>query len=180
MPRSLAAGHRRVTIMTTKPADMKAPTKTELDAGIFASCRILAEGFTLGPGSSETVDEGTLCDETTPKVMTNGTWDDGSITAFRYFDSAKPGSAESGSGTGDDIGDAVFQALKVRGTTLYIADRFTGKKATDAYEAGDEVRVFEVQTDAWNQGESTGYIKAVVPLVVQSGELNAVVGPVTP
>ena len=174
MPRSLASGRRRVSILATAPANLAAPTKTELDAGIMASCRILASGYTMGPGSSDTVEEATLCDEQTPKVPTNATWEDGSITAFRYFDAQ--GVAETGAAGPDGaVGDAVFQALKNRGTTLWIYDRFTSKKATEAWEAGDEARGFEVVTDSWNTGESEGWIKAIVPLLVQRGEINAVV-----
>ena len=172
MPRSLAAGHRRVTILTTKPANLAAPTLTELSAGLHASCRILADGYSLGPGQSDTVTEASLCDEIAPKVMTNGTWGDGQITVFRYWDSTNPGKSET-TGTGDEIGDAVFQAVKVRGANVWIVDRFTGKKATDAWAADDECRVFAVQPDAWNEGEATGYIKAVVPLIVNGGEINA-------
>lgn len=182
MPRSLAAGRRRVTIMTTKPADLAAPTLAELNAGLHASCRILASDYNLNAGGSETVEEGSLCDEITPKVMTNGTWDDGSVTVFRYWDDTNPGTAEA-TGVGDEIGDAVFQALKVRGATLWIADRFTGKKSIDAWAADDECRVFEVQPDAWTQSDSEGYIKSAIPLVVNAGEINATVtagGPVSP
>lgn len=178
MPRSLATGHRRVAILTTKPADMKAPTVTELDAGLHASCRIVAANYTLGPGDSETISEGSLCDEVVPEVPTNATFEKGELGVFRYWDAAKPGTHEvTGAGSGDDaIGDAVFQALKARGTTLWIVDRLTGKKATDPWEAGDEVRVFEVITDAPREGEMEGYIKALVPLFIQGGtELDALV-----
>ena len=174
MPRSLASGRRRVSILSVAPADLAKPTKAELDAGIMASCRILASGYTMGPGTSDTVDEATLCDEQTPKTPTNATWEDGEMTIFRYFDAQ--GKAETGAaGTPADIGDRVFQAMKIRGTTLWVYDRFTSKKATEEWAEGDECRGFEVVTDAWNTGENEGWIKAVVPMLVQKGEINAVV-----
>ena len=42
MPRSLADGHIKFTILLTKPANPAQPTAAELAAGIDASCNILS------------------------------------------------------------------------------------------------------------------------------------------
>ena len=63
MPRVLADGKTKFTILTTAPANPAAPTAAELNAGIDLSCKVLSEGFEFGPTDSETVDEAALCDE---------------------------------------------------------------------------------------------------------------------
>ena len=68
--------------------------------------------------------------------------------------------------------DALFQAMKVRGTRLWIAERNTSKMSADAWEAGDEVSVFEVTTDSWQATDAAGYIKAKIPMQAAAFELN--------
>ena len=51
MPRSLADGHIRLAILNTQPAIPEHPTKAELDAGVDASCAILASDFQCGEHS---------------------------------------------------------------------------------------------------------------------------------
>lgn len=174
MPRSLATGHRKVTILSVAPASFASPTIAELTAGIEASCRITADGYQMNPGGSETISEGTLCDEITPKVPTNATFDDGRIVSFRYF--GPTGAAETGvQDTEAGIGDALYQALRVKGTRLWAVDRLTSRKSVDPWLPADECRVFEFITDPTKQMELTGYIKAETPLLVQKGELNGTV-----
>lgn len=162
MPRSLAEGHKKVSIMAVKPANLAAPTVAELNAGIDASCRILESDFKLGPAGSDTVDEKSLCDIGTSETPTNQKFE-GMLTVFRYFSAGKAEVA----GTGGVVGDALFQALKVLGTEVYIAVRETSKLATDAWAATDEVDVFHVFTDAPQRGDGTGFIKRMIPLFVQ-------------
>lgn len=172
MPRSLATGKRKVTLLSTKPANLKAPTVAELEDGIDASCRIVAGAFTLAPTASETVSEGSLCDTSIPEVFTTAKAE-GSFTIFRYFND---GQAETAlQDTEDGVGDSVYQALKTRGTRLWIATRFTDKKSTEAWEAGDEVSVFEVTTDYPRAAEAEGYIKAEVTLSVGTFEVDGTV-----
>ncbi len=59
--KSLADGKTKVTILPTRPADPKAITLTELEAGIEASCAILTSDYNVGAATSESVDEKALC-----------------------------------------------------------------------------------------------------------------------
>ena len=160
MPRSLADGHTKFTILTTKPANPAAPTVTELEAGIDASCRILQSDFSWSAADSDTVDEKALCVTGNAQSLGASNWE-GSITPFRYFDPT---------GKADATEDAVFAAIKVKGTTLWCYARETSKLATEAWAADDEIYLGgEVTTDTPKKPESTGYIKRPTRLVFQEG-----------
>lgn len=164
---SLADGRIKLSIMSVKPADPYAPTITELTAGIDAAMRILSSDFRLGPVASDTVNEKPVGAEGNVSVLTTSNFE-ANLTPFRYFDAT--GAAEVGSG--GEVGDAVFQAMKTKGSRLWIAKRFTSKKSTAAWAAGDEVEVYEIVTDNAADAEATGYIKKLVPVSVQDAWLN--------
>ena len=170
MPLSLADGRIKLSIMSTKPADPYAPTVAELTSGIDAAMRVLSSDFKLGPVASDTVDEKPVGAEGNKKVLTTSNFE-ANLTPFRYFDAT--GKAETGAG--GEIGDAVFQALKVKGSRVWVAKRFTSKKSTDAWAASDEVEVYELVTDNAADAEATGYIKKHVPVSVEDAWLNGVV-----
>ena len=148
-----------------------APTITELEAGIDASCRINSADYNVTPAASETVEEKELCVEGNAVAFgpSNGTVE---FTPFRYFD--ETGAPETG-GVEGEIGDAVFQATKEKGTRMWIYHRETSKKATDAWEEGDEVDGFEFITDNPQQVDRTGYVKRKVVGAYQNMWLNATV-----
>lgn len=167
MPKSLADGRKKVSIMSVMPVDGFAPKVTELAAGIDAAPKILSSGFKLGATASETVDEKPLSVEGNVKVFTTSNYE-GEVQPFREFDATNGGKF-------DTVGDVVYQALKTKGTRLWIAVRFTAKKSTEAWAALDEVSVYEVTTDNPTDAEATGYIKKVVPLSVERAWENGAV-----
>lgn len=139
MPRSLADGRTKFTILTTKPVNPAAPTATELNAGIDASCNILASDFNFGAAASDKVNEAALCTDTNANTSTRGN-NVASFTLFRYFD--EDGASEP------TEGDDAFQAVKVKGATLYAYARRTSKKSTEPWEASDEIyHAAEISTD---------------------------------
>lgn len=174
MPTSLADGKTKLAILATKPADPKAPTITELEAGIEASCRILSNDYNVGPTSSETIDEKPLCVEGNVQVPGPSNYT-AEFSAFRYFDELTGKAEEGGAGTGDEaeIGDAVFQAVKQKGTRLWLVERETSLESTKPWTEGDEVSVYEVLTDnPQKPGDSGGYIKRRIVTLVQDAWLN--------
>lgn len=173
MPKSLADGHTKVAILSAKPADPMHPTVAELTAGIDASCRINSADYNVTPTASETVEEKELCVEGAAVAFgpSNATIE---FTPFRYFTS--DGSAEETEA--DEIGDAVFQATKTKGTRLWIYQRETSKKSTDDWEVGDEVDGFEFITDNPQQVDRTGFVKRKVTGAFQDLWVNGEVGPV--
>lgn len=166
--RSLAAGHTKIAIFATKPGATDTlmaaiPIATITGTGVLdAAPRILASDFKLGADDDDTVNEPALSEETAADVPTHGKLS-GMITAFRYFSSL--GVPEVGSG--GDLGDAVFQAIKTKGTTLWIARRDTSKLSGDSWATGDPYEIYEVITGTPQQTPLEGYIKNPVKLFPQ-------------
>lgn len=157
MPKTLAEGKNRVAILLEKPADVKAPTVDELNKGLHASCNILASDYNVGFSASETVDEPALCDSgnTVTFGKDNATIE---LTIFRYID-PETGKPDPGANpTGEDHGDAVFQALKEKGTRFWVVQR-EGAEFDVPWAAGDDVEVFEATCDRWQHVDRTGWQK---------------------
>ena len=162
MPKSLADGHTKFTILITEPADPANPTVTELNAGIDASCNILASDFTWGAADSDKVAEKALCATNNANSIGASNFTAG-ITPFRYFDAT--------TGAPDPAADEVFAATKAKGTELWGYARKTGKKSTDPWLAADEIYLgAKVITDEPQPpSDQGGYIKFRVPMEVQEG-----------
>lgn len=168
---SLATGHTKYSVMSALPADPAAATLTELQAGIDAACRITADS-TLGATDDNTINDPALCDTVAADVPTTSKYD-GTFNIFRYFD---PTTKNPETGVGAEIGDGLFEAMKVLGTTLYIAKRQTLKLSTEAWAAEDPYELFQVTTGTPQDGTGDGYIKKTVKLYVQrhwDGEATA-------
>lgn len=162
MPKSLADGHVKFTLLLTKPVDPAAPTATELNAGIDMECNVLNSDFAFGPTDSDKIAEKALCDLSNKNAIGASNYTAG-FTVFRKFDSA--------TGAVDDTEDEAFQAVKVKGTTVWGYVRKTGKVATLPWAAGDEIwNGQEILTDTpQSPSDAGGYIKARVPAESQAG-----------
>jgi hypothetical protein len=162
MPKSLADGHKKLTILTTEPANPAAPTATELNAGIDVSCDVLASDFTWSAGDSDKFAEAALCETSNANSLGRDNFTAG-ITLFRAFDATTGAVA-----TAEEVG---YQALKVKGTTAWGYLRENGKDATDAWATGDEIDLgLRVLTDRPQMpGNGGGYIKRRIPLEPQAG-----------
>ena len=167
MPMALADARIRLAVLPVKPADPEAPTVAELTAGIDASCRLLQSDYRLSATGSDTVPDRLLCSE--GNAVTYGASNyEATVTPFRFFDPA--------TGQTSATEDEVYQTFRVKGTKLWLVERFTGKKYDEPWAAGDEVKVFEVVTDnPQAPSDLAGYIKNVVPLGVQRAWLDATV-----
>ena len=163
MPRSLADGRTKFVILTSKPADPTSPTATELNAGIDASCNILSSDFSFGAAASDKVNEGALCEDTNAQTSGRSNFVTG-FTVFRYFDAS---TGESDSAGGDDV----FQAVKVKGTTLWAYARRTSKKSSEVFADGDELYLgAEIVTDNLTPpSDMGGWIKWRQDADVQAG-----------
>lgn len=165
MPKSLADGHVKIAVLTTKPANIFAPTVAELSAGINAACRILASDWTWSAADSDKVNEKAVCDVNNVNALGASNFSTG-MTIFRYFN--------AGTGLADPVEDSLFTAVKVKGTTLWIYARETGKLETAGWASGDEISLGgEVITDeVQNPQNAGGYIKRRVPMEPQSMRTN--------
>ena len=165
MPRSLADGHIKFTILTTAPADPDNPTAAELNAGIDASCNILSSDFQWGATDSDKVAEKALCTVNNANALGASNFQ-GGLTPFRYFDATTKNAHTTE--------DEVFQALKVKGTTFWGYARNTAKLSTEAWAADDEIYLgAEAITDTPQlPSDRGGFIKYRVPLEIQQGWPN--------
>lgn len=175
MPLSLADGKTKLAVLSAKPADTSAPTVAELEAGIDASCRILSSDYSVGPQASETVDEKPLCVEGNVQALGPSNYS-AEFTVFRYFDET---GAPEVDGVEGEIGDALYQAVKSKGSRLWLVERETSRKSTDAWAVEDEVSVYEILIDnPQKPGDQGGYIKKHIVGLVQDAWLDGEVGPV--
>lgn len=165
--KSLAEGHRRVAILTVPPSNPFAPSTTELNNGIYASGLIVASDWTFGLTDSDKVAEKALADVNNVNAL-GASNAQCAFTLFRWFDSV--------TGLVDPTADALFTACKVKGSTLYVYERESGKLSSAAFASTDELLGMQVLTDSWQKaGDNGGYIKRRVPCEPQALYQNAAV-----
>lgn len=152
--RMLSRGRTKVAVLTTKPANPAAPTATELNAGINASPFIPSSMWNWTVGDPTTEDDTPLSSEADQEVPVADTYDL-SFGVYRGFAAA---------GGFDATEDALFQAVKERGTTLWIYARKTDKLESETWEAADEIYLGGEVTTSSPKDVEGGYIKAEVPL----------------
>lgn len=130
MPRSLADGKTKFSILVEKPVNPAAPTVTELNAGIDASCNVLGSDFTFGAAASDKINEAALCTSDNANTPTRSN-NQSAFTFFRYFD-------DTGASAPTE-GDDAFQAMKLKGVTVWAYARRTTKASGEDWEAADEI-----------------------------------------
>lgn len=167
MPRVLAEGRTKFTILTTAPANPAAPTAAELSAGIDASCKVAKNGFSWTMADSETVDDSELCvsDNAVAPGKDNASL---SFVVYRYYLNA---------GGVDTANDTLFAAVKTKGTTLWGYARATEKLATAAWAATDAIYLGAEFWVDWPQYDQSGggWQKFTVPCKANKTYPNIVV-----
>lgn len=165
MPKSLADGKLKFSILTQKPANPDAPTAAELNAGIDASCAILNSDFAWSAADSDKIAEKALCAEGNANAIGASNYSTG-ITLWRYFDDTTKNAHATE--------DAAYAAAEEKGTTLWCYARQTAKKSTDLWAEDDEIYLGgEVITDSPQQpSDMGGYTKRRVPLEMQTAYEN--------
>lgn len=158
--KTLADGHIKLAVLTTSPANPAAPTVTELNAGIDASSKVLISDFVWGATDSDKVAERALTDINNVNAIAASNFQAG-ISIWRYFNAA--------TGVADPTDDALWTAVKTKGTTLWLYARQTGKLATAAWASADEIYLGgSVVTDNPQlPGDAGGFIKRRIPLEPQ-------------
>lgn len=173
MPRSLADARKRIAILPTKPADPEKPTKAELDAGLHASCRIVASTYNVGAQPSETIDEKAVCEEGNVQALSTSNYT-AEFDIFRYFDEVT-GLPETGTeGSDENIGDQLYQMLKTKGTTVWLYERETGKKSLEPFTTGEPLEGYELLIDNPQKPQDQGgFIKRRIVGLPQKAWLDA-------
>lgn len=160
MPKSLAEAHVKIAVLTTPPANLAAPTVAELNAGIQAASRILWSDWTWTATDSDKVNDRAVSDPNNVNALSGSNFSTG-MTIFRFFN--------AGTGVADPVEDSLWTACRVKGTTLYIYERQTGKLETAPWASADEISLGgSVLTDLPQKpSEMGGYIKRRIPLEPQ-------------
>lgn len=153
MPRVLADGRRKFTILTIKPANPEAPTVTELNAGIHLEAKVMSSDFEWNATGSDKVTEPSLADDIKANSLGQGNYSVG-FSLWRYYLTA---------GGVDPAEDAAFVAVQDKGTTLWGYDRISEKPATDAWAADDPIHLGGEFTVDTPQAMKDGWTKFRVP-----------------
>lgn len=167
MPRVLADGKTKFTILTTEPADPESPTAAELNAGIDMSCKILSSDFNWSATDSDKISEPALCDDANANSLGKSNYT-AVFTLWRYYLDA---------GGVDTAADAGFAAVQEKGTTLWGYARRTDKKSTETWAAADPIYLgaeFTVDTPQV-PSDSGGWLKWRIPAEIQRGWDNIAV-----
>lgn len=155
MPKSLADGKIKLTLLTEPPADPANPTATELNAGIDIQCNILKSDFRLSATASDTVADTELCADGNAVVFGASNYE-GTMTVFRYFDET---------GAVDPAADTAFAAAREKGTPLHLAMRENGRKHDVDWTSAEEGEYWHVISDEPQMpSDRGGYIKRTIPL----------------
>ena len=150
-------GKWKATLLTTAPANEAQPTPAELNAGIEISCHVLDSDKNWTNTDSSTFDEKPACAK-------------GQVLAFgpSNFDLALTFLREYLVGGGPDIAgeDAGYQAVKTKGSEVWIYARETDKDSLAAWAAGDELYLGgRVQSDTPARVNNEGNIKRRIKFI---------------
>jgi hypothetical protein len=163
MTRSLADGHTKFTILLAEPADPANPLPSELNAltAIDASCAVTYANFQWDFADSDRIDDRELCASNNAQVLgaENLVAD---FTVFREWDDTTLQAHATA--------DALFQALKERGTVFWGYRRTTAKEYDEPWAAGDEFIGIKSLTDnPQDPSDAGGFIKKRIPQLPQRG-----------
>lgn len=155
--RTLANGRKKWMILTTKPTDPTAMAVADLASGINVGDRATLAGTFLRAAASNTVDSTHFNSESASVALTEDNWT-GQIEPYEYLDTA--------TSLPDAVDNAVHDAVGTKGTILYIWERRGPKEGVEP-AIGDPYKLFEALTDRPQEPAESGYIRDVVPLMVQ-------------
>jgi len=157
--KSAADGKKKFTLLLTKPASLK-PTAAELNAGKDISCMVLDSDANWTNTASDRFNEKPACTTGNSQALGAANYDT-ALTFLREYLAA---------GGIDTAGlDAGYQAVKVRGTTVWIYLRESDKPSTAAWAVGDEIHLGgEVVSDAPMRVNNDGNIKRRIEFLPQN------------
>lgn len=162
MPKTISDERVALRVLPVAPADPKAITVEEWDAGIPVECRIM--DYRLSATASDTVPSGELCEGNNAQAPGRSNYE-GNITLLRYL---------TGAGLSDAANDIAWTTFKEKGTTLHLADREGPEHDADG-AAGQEYSYYEVITDnPTKPTERSGFIRREQVLLVQRAAENKV------
>ena len=164
--KTLADARTKVTMLTTVPANLNAITVTALAAGVDVSCLLAKSGTRFSATASDTTTDPALCEESNSPVLGASNYE--AAVAVYWLLDALDGAYASAD-------NAAYEALKAKGSRVVFVLR-EGPAYTDAWAAADVYDAFEVISDnPQKPTETSGYVKRVIPLLVQDAALDKAV-----
>jgi hypothetical protein len=156
-----ADGKKKFTLLTVAPAAADGiPTVSELNAGEDISCSVLDSDANWTHAASDRFNEKPACTKGNSMALGAANFDT-ALTFLREF--LEAGGADE---AGLDVG---YQAVKVRGTTVWIYLRESDKDSTEDWSTGDIIDLGgEVVSDAPMRVNNDGNIKRRVEFLPQN------------
>jgi hypothetical protein len=154
-----ADGKKKFTLLLTKPAGAT-PTAAELNAGKDISCAVLDSDANWTNTASDRFNEKPACTTGNSQALGAANYDT-ALTFLREY--------LVGGGIDSAALDSGYQAVKTRGTTVWIYLRETDKLSTAPWAIGDEIHLGgEVVSDAPTRVNNDGNIKRRIEFLPQN------------
>lgn len=153
-----ADGKKKFTLLLTKPAGA-IPTALELNAGQDISAAVLDSDANWTPTASDRFNEKPASTKGNSAALGASNFDTALTFLREFLDAGGPDAV------GDDKG---YQAVKTKGTTVWIYLRETDADSTEDWAAGDEIHLGgEVVSDAPMRVNNDGNIKRRIEFLPQ-------------
>lgn len=154
-----ADGKKKFSLLVTKPAG-RVPTVAELNAGKDISCSVLDSDANWSPAASDRFNEKPACTKGNSQALGAGNFDTALTFLREYLDA----------GGADVAGlDAGYQAVRTRGTTVWIYLRESDRDSTEPWATGDIIDLGgEVVSDAPMRVNNDGNLKRRVEFLPQN------------
>lgn len=164
-----ADGKKKFTLLTAAPAAATGiPTVTELNAGDDISCAVLDSDANWTSTASDRFNEKAACQKGNSQALGASNYDT-ALTFLREY-------LEAG-GADATAGDLGYQAVRVKGTTVWIYLRESDKDSTEAWASGDIIDLGgEVVSDAPQRVNNDGNIKRRIEFLPQNMIVEEPVG----
>lgn len=154
-----ADGKKKFTLLLVKPAAAK-PTVAELNAGKDISCAVLDSDANWTNSASDRFAEKAACQVGNSEALGASNYDTALTFLREYLVGGGPDSAALDSG---------YQAVKTKGTTVWIYLRESDKLSTAAWATGDEIHLGgEVVSDAPMRVNNDGNVKRRIEFLPQN------------
>lgn len=156
-----ADGKKKFTLLTTAPAATTGiPTAVELNAGKDISCAVLDSDANWTNSASDRFNEKAACQKGNSQALGASNYDTALTFLREYLEAGGPDSA------GEDSG---YQAVRTKGTTVWIYLRESDKDSTENWAAGDVIDLGgEVVSDAPMRVNNDGNLKRRIEFLPQN------------
>lgn len=144
MPEEVSSqGNKILIVLDTPPAVPSAPTKAELNAGLFVQCHIYGN-FSGTPTQNVGSGPQKMCTKVTPQELGNITYEIADVQ-YSYVPQKM--------GTPGSAGNEAIEAL-TPGTDVYVAEGVGIDGKTGALDTGDVVNLYHLECGVQRRGQT--------------------------